>query len=567
MKITRLQIQNFLGVRSVDIELLEPVTLLAGRNFAGKSSVQEAVRMALTGETVRVELKKDYGTLVTEGQETGFVEISTDAGDFSVVLPSGKGIHSDSHSLSYVLNAQRFASLGGVERRVFLFGLMGLRADGDAVTQRMLARKCDAKKVELIAPFLRAGFDAGQKEAQAKARECKAQWKTATGGETYGTVKAASFKVEKQEVDIAALEQERADLVQIEQEIEEGSTRLGELRGRAKQSAEQSGKLTDLREKASRYARIQDKLNRDEAALNEWTAKVEALRGSQASQEAIPCPDCGVMLILKDSTLVHTDPLAKGTDDDLAKLPEYEKALRLLQSAVANGKRDLAEANAAAEAIRQIEDGTIAAPSTDEIAALSTRIETLKHGRGNQQAAIRLLEEAERRATEADKRTAVAAQHHADVQSWEAIADALAPDGIPGEMVAEALGPLNERLTESADVSEWADVTVTRDMQVLAGGRPYALLSESEKWRVDAMIAEAIAHLSGLKLLVLDRFDVLDLKGREDLLIWLDILAQDGDIDTTLIFGTLKGLPSRLPSCVNAYWIENGVVAQLKEAA
>ena len=104
-------------------------------------------------------------------------------------------------------------------------------------------------------------------------------------------------------------------------------------------------------------------------------------------------------------------------------------------------------------------------------------------------------------------------------------------------------------------------------MRIAYGGRDYAMLSESEKWRADAMIAEAIAHLSGVRMLVLDRFDVLDLKGREDLLVWLDILAQDGEIDTALIFGTLKGLPAQLPETVEAFWIDGGIVGQMKEAA
>ncbi|MDR0703212.1 MAG: hypothetical protein LBF61_12595 [Azoarcus sp.] len=94
--------------------------------------------------------------------------------------------------------------------------------------------------------------------------------------------------------------------------------------------------------------------------------------------------------------------------------------------------------------------------------------------------------------------------------------------------------------------------------------RPYALLSESEKWRADAMLAETIANLSKIKLLVLDRFDVLDLKGREDLIAWLDILAQNGEIDTALIFGTLKALPTSLPKTIAAHWIENGFVDKTK---
>jgi len=76
-----------------------------------------------------------------------------------------------------------------------------------------------------------------------------------------------------------------------------------------------------------------------------------------------------------------------------------------------------------------------------------------------------------------------------------------------------------------------------------------------------------VAQLSGVRMLVLDRFDVLDLQGRGDLIAWLDILASDGDIDTALIFGTLKALPSQLPTTIAAHWLDNGVCGQLKEAA
>lgn len=60
MKITAIKTQNFIGARDVDVKLAKPICLFAGKNFSGKSSLQEAVRMALTGESVRVSLKKEY---------------------------------------------------------------------------------------------------------------------------------------------------------------------------------------------------------------------------------------------------------------------------------------------------------------------------------------------------------------------------------------------------------------------------------------------------------------------------------------------------------------------------
>ena len=46
-----------------------------------------------------------------------------------------------------------------------------------------------------------------------------------------------------------------------------------------------------------------------------------------------------------------------------------------------------------------------------------------------------------------------------------------------------------------------------------------------------------------------------------------DRLIWDNEIDTALIFGTLKALPAQLPEMVAAHWIENGSAGQMKEAA
>lgn len=588
MKITAIQTSNFLGARAVDVRLAKPVALFAGKNYAGKSSLQEAVRMALTGEPARVGLKKEYGLMVTDGQDAGFAEVSTADSVYSVVLPAGKGAHCDIAALSYVLDAQRLAHIEPDGRRAFLFGLMGLSAGGAAVKERLLAtvapdgakwqpRACNPTKVEAIMPLLRAGFDAAHKEAQTKAREVKAQWKTMTGGETYGSVKSATWKADKPEVDTARLEDAVADLVNMEDTIAAETAHLGELEGRARQAKEHAAKLSGLRQQASLYARIQDKLIKDDAELKQWEAKVAETKAKATgapAEEPMTCPHCAGMVVHRPNMIggelqPYEPPPAVRDHEAVAKLPEYEKALALYQSSVANGKRDLAAADAAANAIREFEAaGLVDAPDDEEIAALRSRLENLRHDKKNQEAGIRMLEEQARRAAEAAEKTNKAAALHQDVQQWDTIAGALAPDGIPGEMLAEALGPINERLAVAANTSEWTRICIGRDMSITTdSGRPYALLSESERWRADAMIAEAIAFLSGVRLLVLDRFDVLDIKGREDLLYWLDAMIEDGDIDSALIFGTLKSLPPKLPETVEAFWIENGATAQLKQAA
>ena len=590
MRITNVSIQNFIGARSVDVKLGNQVTLFAGSNGAGKSSIQEAVRMALTGESVRVALKKDYARLITEGAESGFAEVlGTDEGqDFtaSIILPSGKGQHSTDSAVPYVLDAQRFAKLDLNERRAFLFGLMGLRTDGAEVKKRLMVRGCDEKKAEIIAPFLRAGFDVAQKEAQSKARDEKTAWRTITG-ETYGEKKAASWAAEKRAFNATELIDLQKRLSSSDAGLAAANQRIGALLADQKRYTEAAQRLAELREKGSRYARISDKLVRDETELKEWEAKVSALKGHIADKHAarnepskLTCPDCGSILMTHEGKLAHwyhEGVTRTISDNDEAKLPEYEKAMLLLQSTVANDKRDLAEADAAAKAVSELEATVGSAPDEAEINATREMLAELARKQQSLSVSVDQLRDAERQSKQADERTANALAAHKSVLAWSAISDALAPDGIPGEMLAEALDPINDRLEKSSEVAEWLHAHIEPDMSIYAAypglpPRPYALLSESEKWRTDAMIAEAISYLSGVKLLVLDRFDVLDMKGREDLLIWLDTLTQEGDVDTAMIFGTLKSIPTQLPNSIGAWWIANGVAGfvkseNIKEAA
>ena len=122
--------------------------------------------MALTGETVRVALKKEYGSLVTEGQEVGFSVVELADGQAAMTLPNGAHemtsgtVMQHARSLPYVLDSQRFAKLTEQERRAFLFGLTGLSAGSAEVKNKLLARGCDPAKVEAVLPLLRAGASA-----------------------------------------------------------------------------------------------------------------------------------------------------------------------------------------------------------------------------------------------------------------------------------------------------------------------------------------------------------------------------------------------------------------------
>lgn len=607
MKISALNVQNFLGARAVDIQLPKPVALFAGKNGAGKSSLRDAIALALTADLGRVSLKKDAGHLITEGGESAVVEVIANGESYAVAI-NGAGKISDSQqgreapaALSYVLDAQRFAKMADNERRSFLFGLMGVKMDGPSIKQRMLDKGLDAKKIEQVIPILRAGFDAANKEAAAKARDAKASYKTATGGETWGKEKGGKWQPAALPAE-AEKAQSRHDnakekLTEADKELAAAQQELGAAKAAQRQANEAESKRLELHDLAGKVERFQTKLNLDTAELTAWQEKVEtcrALAGGKLNPRApgefllrglasvtngflsVTCdyPDVEWPSELINRAAAHLaeykklhgdagEGEAKADPEAVAKLPEYENALKLMESAVANSKRNLESAQKAAEQLKEL-DGLKANTNSDEAEA---KVAELKTKRDAWLADVTKYRDI---ADQYSRRQALIEQVgklHTDVLAWSDIADALAPDGIPSELLAESILPINERLCSSAGFAEWLQPVIHSDMRITYGLREYGLLSESEKWRVDAMIAEAVSHLSGLNMLVLDRFDVLDLKGREDLLYWLDGMATDGEIDSALIFGTLKGLPALNFDNIEAFWIDNGTSGHLKEAA
>lgn len=609
MKINRITIENFLGARAVDITLNQPAVLIAGPNGAGKSSVRDGIALALTADLGRVGLKKEAPQLIADGADAASVQLDTSAGQVSVAIArsgriadSLKGVDLPP-ALPYVLDGQRFARMSPDDRRAFLFGLMGVGIGGDAVKARMAARGCDMKRVEQILPMLRAGFDAAQKEATGKARDAKAQWREITG-ETYGEKKAEGWQAPAgTPVDVEQLQGAQAAVEASTKAVAEVNQQLGALREQQRQHQATKASANGLQQRAAMKPRIQEKLKRDRAELAEWQAKVEKVRAAagvaprkglihdlarslnETLRIAIPFGDLDAhqrehLRVANADLEAYVEahgPITQAAQHDMemaAKIPQYEDALRLSQSAVNHGERDLADAEAAERALAEA-DSSAEPPDAAAIEAAEQQLRTAQADQKQHQDALDRLRQLQAAAQQADGKTTRANELHQAVLAWTAIGDALAPGGIPGEILAEAMEPLNDRLMHSAVVTEWPRVGIDTDMGItqLSGTgdattvRPYALLSESEQWRADAMIAEAIAHLSGLRLLLLDRFDVLDLRGRSDLLAWMDELAESGEIETAVIFGTLKALPAKLPMTMAAHWIDGGHVAQLQEAA
>lgn len=605
MKIQTITVENFIGARAAQLECPTAVTLVAGPNAAGKSSIRDAVALALTADLGRVSLKKEAGQLVHAGQAAAFCGVvDVDGDEYGVTITEAgkitdtqKGRETDP-TLPFVLDAQRFARLDLTARRAFLFDLMGVKMKPAEIKDRLLMRlypsgcnEAAMMRVDRVLPLLRAGFDTASKEAKDKATAAKGAWRALTG-ETYGAVKAVEWKAPVPAFDPAQLSAAQKALEVADQAVAAGQRRLGELQAEKKAHDDQAAKVGALTEAAGKLQRAKDVAQRSETELHTWNADLAALRARagagprvglvhQLASALVDLLEAMDFLEVADHSRVAGDVVAAraqlaayehehgklgaaGDPEAAAKIPTAERSVGLYETALANAKRDIAAAERAAEDLKAIQASTwSAAPMTEA----TEQLVALQAAKAKAATALEQLRAAKATADSATKKTADAATHHADVEAWAAIGEALSPDGIPADLLAEAIKPINDRLEQSAADAEWPVAAIAGDMSVTAGGRAYALLSVSEKYRVDAMVAEAIAFLSNAHLLVLDGADVLDLKGRADLFAWLDVLAENGEIDSALVFATLKALPNDLPATITAHWIQGGVVAQPMKAA
>jgi hypothetical protein len=483
MKIDHIAIDNFMRITRLRLDLTAPtVHLIGGYNEAGKTTLQEAIRFCLLGETERVTKKVDYKLMVKDGAGSGQVRVTIDGRELGRDVSTGHGNVEDfpgmPENLEYLLDATRYVWLDDKTRRKFMFKLMKINVKPEDVKDRLVDHPHDVPEymVDTIMPMLKAGFDAAHNYCREKATEARGGWKECTG-ETYGAKKAVGWEPQPQEFDLTAYTAMIPELKKADDLVEELAAAMGE----AKASAP-----------------------------------------SMALGHLLNCPACDARICIDNS---HTPSVRVVT-------PEEEKL----------SMQDMQQ---------QADD--FETPTRIALESAKSNRDNMRAEHDEMKARQSILENSE----EIKKR---ALTLHTQVAEWVSAADALAPTGIPADLISERIKPLNDRLRQTSLTTGWPQVAVTPDMKILVENRLFQLQSESSQWRAQAAIAEAISFLSKVGILILDRVDVLDINNRKALIKWvLDIREFHNNI---LIIGTFKE-PPKVPDAIRVHWLEDG---KLKEA-
>lgn len=492
-----LEARNVRGIREVSTPL-DGITLVAGVNGSGKTSLAQALAAALTGAPPLPGLRKsDLHLVLRAGTAAGQAVVSTPAGRSAWGLPEGK-VQSEGTPPQASPYAAGIVSVLDLPLKQATEAMA--RYINANPTREDLAAALPDLDPEALAMLWRdieaGGWDGSHAVAKEDGARMKGKWEQVTG-ERYGLKKAAAWLPPGWH---PGLESESLDAL---------TARVAEARAAYAVAIKAAAISGDARERlASLAALVEPRREAWKTAEAAYKAAAQAEDAADKAMEAsrfcgkpLSCPHCGASVALDKASgalIASTYSQEEATKHEA----EHKALVAALAAATANTRQAHTELQDANRALHDSEDAAAqlaASPAPGDNAALEVA-----------------LDQAQSDLTAWNAYTA-ATGHHAGIVRKAAIVTALAPDGLRSVALARALTEWNTSLAALCAAAGFPVVRMEHDLSTSYGDRPYALLSESEQYRTRAIVQAAQAATDGSALVIFDRADLLDREGRNGL--------------------------------------------------
>jgi len=586
VKIIDITIRQFLGLESLDLNLQAPINVIIGENEAGKSSIRDAIQWYFTGQARGLKTQQEQAALIRDGGKAAEVSLTFADGRTGTrrKTPKSPSTFSGPEDLGPTIwpgilcDPFIFLDWPEAQRRELLFQVIpGLNPASAEIAKRLFVL-CDEedsvpfRKLTLDLGEIAAtkGFKTAETEAITKRREAKRlrdefqveePADRATIGETdYILPDISEAEVQKGLVKLRA---ERDKLLSKRGKVEGEIEKLPELESELAAMEENLPEPPDPEE----IAKLDKALKVNRPILEKLITENKALEAGKADQvwpamcpvfsgAGLVCPKAGTIAV-------------PGTPSpDPAKVETLKADLKEQQEEVATLETELKAAQdrqvdfdlfqaAHQELSAKVEKLKLQKANSEATAALDNSIASLDARLARGQDLLYSVSDFWRRKTEAEKSQEKIGQVEAEVTLYDTLAKALAPDGLPSRLIAEALGPVNDLLgVASVHLFPGRSLALTEGLDIELSGSPYATLSKSAKFRVGVAFQYVLAKLAEARLLIIDEADLLDPSNRTALINFL--LEIQPDFDTIIIFATSQAAkPSPIPE-IQIWWLESG---------
>ena len=570
----KLKVRNVLGIKQADLTLRDLV-LVCGINGAGKSSLLQSAAAAATGHYIirTVRSKKDAAEhLVRNGADAGSVVLAYPGGETRISYPecqvTNQGVP-QALGTALGIGAASLMSMPPAERVKELSARLKAepnKADLDTWLKAQPEPKVEQEALDLLWMRVEAsGWDAVHSNAREHSTKMKGRWEQVTR-DNWGHRKASMwlhpmlvagrrYNLEEATAEAARLDQ-RATAMSLK--------RVAAISNKGELEQAAAG-IPDLEAEIARLLAQSDGFDRESDAL---IAERAALPDATDASQFPECPHCRrAIQVLRGGpdaplTLAKAPPALSGQalEDLRAKRSVVSEKIERLGVDIQRNAVALADAREKLTAAQKAQADLERLRSFSDVS------------QGEIDAAIEEAREANRK-RDAIQATVEATAIYAEWAVSERMVEALAPDGVRATVMRQRLGAFNKRLGDLVDAvnaaykasepeaagAAFREVAIQDDFSITYDGRPYALLSESERWRVDLTLSVAFGQMEGARLILVDRLDVLHAPARRGVIFMLKGLGIPALIGMTA--KQVDDAPDlKRFGFGTRHWIQNGII-------
>lgn len=554
----KVSIENYRGIRRADFKV-GGITLIGAPNAAGKSSIAQAVAACITGRPLPIPgmTKSMSGFLVRSGATKAFAEVANDNDESMTRIAwpkaeiSTEGPNPPSAS-EWAAGIASLADMNDKERSSALTDFLDARPTKPDLINELAKVKVPAEHAAKLWSMIEEfGWEESERKAREKGKELKWQWQNTTG-ENYGSKKAETYLPADWDFDLESASEDglAADLANAKAELEAAIAASAVDFADNQRLQEQVDQIEDL------AARVKEVSERLKAAHEAGIAASNTLADNpmpKANPPTVACPHCAGALIIQGGALhtVENQPSEEQLDSlrqaHTTAAQAVAEARTLYQGINSEHAAAVGKLNAAMDAKAQLD--------------ANAGLESQPQGDVDVDQAREKVAAAEKRLTSFTKKRD-ADKAHSSIERNQVVVDVLSPGGLRLSVLYTAVRKFcDDYVKPLTKAAGWADVQIDRELTLNYGERIYALLSESEKYRVRVTLQAAMAKVLGDTIMVIDAADILDRQGRNGL---VKLLASAG-IDAVICMT----IPQRsdLPDLTKggkgySYWIENGEIKE-----
>lgn len=591
MKITHISAKGFLAFRFLELDLQAPINFFIGLNESGKSSIRDMVLWALTGQARGLKTHQEQALLIREGDKAAEV-VLTYADESTITRrktlkspPTSDGEAPQDAVLAAILcDPFTFFSYPEAQRRELLFRLVpGLNPSPEdiALKLRIFAPDPNYSLSGLATLAATKGFPTAETEAITKRREAKrlrdslqvnvpASIFSIPGeeGEEAKTFDLSTLPLATIEKELTQVRQERDGLIKQKGKLEGDQTKLAnletELEALVIPDVPREGLIEELHLALDEHRPTLDQLTVECSTLEQGAPA--QLFPETCPVHNVPCGSAGLVAI----------PAVDPSD------PEMAAKVRAEHQALGQKINDLWAQVKAAKAGQEAHDKALARQETltQQIAKIKEDWQTPAEGGASLAQQIERLDgrvtvgeqvleaakDYQHQKEAAEAAEAKINEVEQEIGFYHAMAHALAADGIPSQMLSEALGPINKLLSYVCEfLFPCRPLFLTKDLEIVLDGTPLSVLSKSARFRAGVAFQYILAKLSGSRLLMIDEADILDPHNREEFTDFLLKIAPD--FDNIFVFATSEHAASSPIPEIQIWWVKDGQVIRLADRA